>query len=113
MADKRRVGVIGRTDKGGYGHGIDTVWKHIPDCEVVDLDAGCCGMAGSFGYEREHYELSQTVGQRKLFPSVQDASGDVLIIASGFSFRHQIEHFTARKAVHPAVALGALFHGNV
>jgi len=80
----------------------------IPESEVVDLDAGCCGMAGSFGYEREHYAISQAVGERKLFPAVRGAKPGSTIVAPGFSCRHQIAHFTGVAAVHPAVLLRSL-----
>jgi FAD/FMN-containing dehydrogenase/Fe-S oxidoreductase len=76
----------------------------IPGAEVGDLDAGCCGMAGAFGYEREHYEVSRQVGEQRLFPALR-AEGDAVVAAPGFSCRLQIEHFTARKAVHPASLL--------
>jgi Fe-S oxidoreductase len=65
---------------------------------VTTVDSGCCGMAGSFGYE--HYEVSMAIGERVLFPAVRKAS-DATIIAPGFSCRHQIEHGTGRKAIHP------------
>jgi Fe-S oxidoreductase len=87
--------------------------SRIPDCEVIDLDAGCCGMAGSFGYEREHYEISRAVGDRRLFPAVRAASLQTLVVASGFSCRHQLAHFTATSAVHPAVALQKLIEGKM
>jgi Fe-S oxidoreductase len=77
-------------------------------CEVVDLDAGCCGMAGSFGYEREHYDVSKAVGERKLFPAIRDRAAGTVVVATGFSCRHQIEHFTGVRAVHPAVLLRSL-----
>jgi Fe-S oxidoreductase len=77
----------------------------IPGCEVIDLDAGCCGMAGSFGYEREHYDISRAVGERKLFPAVRGAAAGTVVVAPGFSCRHQLEHFTDAKPVHPAVLL--------
>ncbi|MDX1408184.1 MAG: heterodisulfide reductase-related iron-sulfur binding cluster, partial [Saprospiraceae bacterium] len=66
---------------------------------VTEPDSGCCGMAGSFGYEREHYEISQRIGDRVLFGAIADRP-DALIVAAGFSCRHQIAHFTGRKAVH-------------
>jgi Fe-S oxidoreductase len=81
----------------------------VPGCEPIDLDAGCCGMAGSFGYEREHYDLSRAVGERKLFPAVRAASQTAVVIASGFSCRNQLQHFTGRTAVHPAVFLDKRF----
>ena len=83
------------------------VLSRIPDAEVTDLDAGCCGMAGSFGYEREHYEVSRLVGEHRLFPALRNAPPGAPIAAPGFSCRLQIEHFTGRKPVHPAVLLGS------
>jgi Fe-S oxidoreductase len=82
--------------------------KRVPDAEVVSLDAGCCGMAGSFGYEKEHYEVSRLVGEHRLFPALRAASEETPIVANGFSCRLQIQHFTGRKAVHPAVLLAGL-----
>jgi FAD/FMN-containing dehydrogenase/Fe-S oxidoreductase len=76
--------------------------RSIPDAEVIDLDAGCCGMAGAFGYEKEHYEISRLVGEQRLFPALRQANPDTVVIASGFSCRMQIEHFTSRTALHPA-----------
>src|SRR5439155_10589534 len=80
----------------------------IPGAEVIDLDAGCCGMAGSFGYEKEHYEISRQIGELKLFPAIRAADAETVIVASGFSCRQQIEHSTGRKAVHPAELLASL-----
>lgn len=82
--------------------------KRIPDAEVTALDAGCCGMAGSFGYEKEHYEVSRLVGEQRLFPALRKASAETAIVAPGFSCRLQIQHFTGRKAVHPALLLAEL-----
>jgi FAD/FMN-containing dehydrogenase/Fe-S oxidoreductase len=78
---------------------------HIPGVKVADLDAGCCGLAGSFGYEKEHYEVSLQVGQQRLFPALRQAPADAAIVASGFSCRLQIAHATGRTAVHPSVLL--------
>lgn len=85
-----------------------SLFGRVPSCEVTELDAGCCGMAGSFGYEREHYEISQAVGERKLFPAVRAAPPGSTVVASGFSCRHQLAHFTGMTAVHPAVFLHSL-----
>jgi Fe-S oxidoreductase len=82
--------------------------QRIPGAEVIDLDAGCCGMAGSFGYEKEHYEISRLVGEQRLFPAIRAAAPDDVIVAPGFSCRLQIEHFTGRHAVHPATLLQSL-----
>jgi FAD/FMN-containing dehydrogenase/Fe-S oxidoreductase len=83
------------------------VLKFLPGCAVLDLDAGCCGMAGSFGYELEHYDVSRMVGERRLFPALREAQADDLIVAPGFSCRLQIRHFTGREAIHPALVLHA------
>lgn len=69
------------------------------------LDAGCCGMAGSFGFDKIHYEVSLRVGERVLLPAVRHASPDTLIVADGFSCREQIRQRTPRKAYHFAELL--------
>ncbi|NNF01755.1 MAG: FAD-binding protein [Bacteroidia bacterium] len=74
----------------------------IPKHYKVELIAsGCCGMAGSFGYEKEHYEVSMAMGELALFPAVRNASFDSKIAASGTSCRHQILDGTGRQALHP------------
>jgi Fe-S oxidoreductase len=73
--------------------------------EVSEVDSGCCGMAGSFGFEKEHYDLSLKIGNRRLAPAVKAAASDVEIVAPGISCRQQIEHLTGRKAKHPAELL--------
>ncbi|GAB3929580.1 FAD-binding and (Fe-S)-binding domain-containing protein [Larkinella terrae] len=73
--------------------------------EVQLIPSGCCGMAGSFGYEKEHYELSMQVGELVLFPTVRQQPAEVLIAAPGTSCRHQIKDGTGRVAQHPAVIL--------
>jgi hypothetical protein len=69
------------------------------------IPSGCCGMAGSFGYEAEHYDLSMQIGELVLFPSVRQTTDDVIISAAGTSCRHQIKDGTGRKAQHPAEIL--------
>lgn len=69
--------------------------------EVEEIKSGCCGMAGSFGYEAEHYEVSMKVGELVLFPEVRKTPDDVLIAAPGTSCRHQIKDGTGRNAYHP------------
>jgi FAD/FMN-containing dehydrogenase/Fe-S oxidoreductase len=66
------------------------------------LESGCCGMAGSFGFERDHYDVSMKVGERVLLPAVRRAPKDTLIVADGFSCRTQIEQATSRRALHLA-----------
>ncbi len=73
----------------------------FPNTEVVELDAGCCGMAGSFGFESEHYELSMRIGGMRLFPAVRREPAETLIAATGVSCRQQITHGTGRSARHP------------
>ena len=73
--------------------------------KVHMIPSGCCGMAGSFGYEKEHYELSMQIGELVLFPSVRETPSDVLIAAPGTSCRHQIHDGTGRAAQHPAAVL--------
>jgi Fe-S oxidoreductase len=80
----------------------------IPGASVVDLDAGCCGMAGSFGYGHDHYEVSRAIGERKLFPAVRAKAEGSVVVAAGTSCRHQIADFTGEKAMHPAVLLESL-----
>ncbi len=74
---------------------------------VETIPSGCCGMAGSFGYEREHFELSMQIGELVLLPAVRDAAADVIIAAPGTSCRHQIKDGTGRTALHPVEILHA------
>ena len=74
----------------------------LTGCAVEEVDSGCCGMAGSFGYESEHYETSQAMGERRLLPAVRAADKSTTIVAAGVSCRQQIRHFTGRQALHPA-----------
>ncbi|WP_282122288.1 FAD-binding and (Fe-S)-binding domain-containing protein [Algibacter mikhailovii] len=75
--------------------------------KVTIIPSGCCGMAGSFGYEKEHYEVSMTVGEQTLFPAIRKASEEVIIAANGTSCRHQIKDGTQREAKHPISVLKA------
>ena len=78
----------------------------IPDnYHVEEIPSGCCGMAGSFGYEKEHYDLSMKVGELVLFPAIRTAGEEILVVAPGTSCRHQIKDGTGRKALHPAEVL--------
>jgi FAD/FMN-containing dehydrogenase/Fe-S oxidoreductase len=69
------------------------------------LPTGCCGMAGSFGYEKEHYDISQQVGELVLFPALRGMSGETQVVAAGTSCRHQIKDGVGKKAFHPAEIL--------
>jgi Fe-S oxidoreductase len=85
-----------------------TMLAHISGTTVVDLDAGCCGMAGSFGYSHDHYDVSRKIGERKLFPAVRNKGDDAVVVAAGTSCRHQITDFTGETAIHPAILLDSL-----
>ena len=82
--------------------------SRIPSCTAVDLDAGCCGMAGSFGYACEHYDISRRIGERRLLPAARAMTAGTVLVASGVSCRQQVTHFTGARAVHPAVLLRSL-----
>jgi FAD/FMN-containing dehydrogenase/Fe-S oxidoreductase len=85
-----------------------TLLSAIPGTTVTDVDAGCCGMAGSFGYAREHFDVSKAIGERKLFPAVRAKSPDTVVVAAGTSCRHQVHDFTGVTPVHPIVLLQTL-----
>jgi len=73
--------------------------------KVETIPSGCCGMAGSFGYEKEHYDISMQIGELVLFPSVRNSSIDTIIAAPGTSCRHQVKDGTGRHAKHPVEIL--------
>jgi Fe-S oxidoreductase len=79
----------------------------LPGYSVEAIDAGCCGMAGSFGYEAEHTDVSKQMAEQRLAPAVRAAEDDTLIAAPGFSCRSQIKDVTDRTAQHPAELLWA------
>jgi len=79
--------------------------QSLKETDLSEVDSGCCGMAGSFGYEKKHYEISKKIGENRLFPAVRKASAETEIVASGFSCRAQIRHFTGRTAKHLAQVL--------
>ncbi len=86
--------------KALYGTaGMKNVLAHS-GCSVKEIPSGCCGMAGSFGYEKEHYEISRKIGENVLFPAVNSMKAGTTVVANGFSCRHQIEHFTGVKPKH-------------
>jgi FAD/FMN-containing dehydrogenase/Fe-S oxidoreductase len=81
--------------------------------EVEEIASGCCGMAGSFGYEAEHYDVSMKIGNQRLFPAVQAADASTEIVADGISCRQQIHHATGRRARHLVEVLwDAVAHPN-
>ena len=80
----------------------------VPGAVVTDLDAGCCGMAGSFGYTRDHYDVSRAIGERKLLPTARALDARSVLVAAGTSCRHQVHDLAGAAAVHPAVLLRSL-----
>jgi Fe-S oxidoreductase len=79
--------------------------QHIPGASVREIDSGCCGMAGSFGYEAEHFAISQAIGERALFPAVRSVAQGTQVVAMGTSCRQQIHDGTGRRARHLAEVL--------
>ena len=80
---------------------LEALLRRVPRLDLEFLDTSCCGMAGSFGYEREHYDVSEACAERILAPAVRAAAPDAVVLAPGFSCRQQIAHFTGREARHP------------
>ncbi|HUF10454.1 MAG TPA: FAD-linked oxidase C-terminal domain-containing protein [Rhodothermales bacterium] len=104
--DVRKLVIHGHChQKSLVGMGPAVAALSLPGHSVTVVDSGCCGMAGSFGYEREHYEWSIKMAERVLAPAVRDAPEETVIVASGTSCRAQIEHCTGRQALHPAQVL--------
>jgi FAD/FMN-containing dehydrogenase/Fe-S oxidoreductase len=92
----------------GLARAAQALLSRIPGATVTDLDAGCCGMAGSFGYTREHYDVSRAIGELKLLPAARALSADAVLVAAGTSCRHQVADFAGVRAVHPATLLQSL-----
>jgi FAD/FMN-containing dehydrogenase/Fe-S oxidoreductase len=86
--------------KALYGTEASKMLFGRTDQLVGEIPSGCCGMAGSFGYEKEHYEISEKIGESILFPAVRSKDKNTTVIANGFSCRHQIAHFTGVKPKH-------------
>jgi Fe-S oxidoreductase/FAD/FMN-containing dehydrogenase len=84
---------------------LNKVLTKLPNATIEEIQSGCCGMAGSFGYEREHYAVSMACGEDRLLPAVRAADVTTTIVASGTSCRHQIVDGIGRTAIHPMVAL--------
>ena len=77
-----------------------SVLRSIEGCETVEINSGCCGMAGSFGYETEHYDISMRIGEMSLFPTIRNQEGDFVVVAEGVSCRQQIERGVNKRARH-------------
>ena len=110
--EKRKILLHGHCHQKALSSTDVSAWAlGLPEnYEVEVIPSGCCGMAGSFGYEREHFEVSMQIGELVLFPAVRTAGEEVVIAAPGTSCRHQILDGTGRKALHPAEVLWAALH---
>ena len=84
--------------------------ERIPGVSVSDLDAGCCGMAGSFGYAREHFDLSRQIGERRLLPAARSLTQGEVLVAAGTSCRRQVADLAGVRALHPAELLKSLLN---
>jgi Fe-S oxidoreductase len=96
---QKSMGMLGATT---------TLLSRIPSATVVDLDAGCCGMAGSFGYSREHYDVSVSIANRRLLPAAKAMQPGDVLVAPGTSCRHQVAELSGVEAMHPAVLIRSL-----
>jgi Fe-S oxidoreductase len=85
-------------------HDEETLLRQM-GLDLTALDSGCCGMAGAFGFERDHYQISLDVGERVLLPAVRKADKETLLLTDGFSCREQITQATGRRTLHLAEAL--------
>ncbi|WP_404298602.1 FAD-binding and (Fe-S)-binding domain-containing protein [Halomonas sp.] len=81
---------------------VEAVLSWIPDLEVETIESSCCGMAGSFGYEVEHYDASLAMAELSLLPAIREADDDAVLVADGTSCRHQIRDGSGREALHVA-----------
>jgi Fe-S oxidoreductase len=101
---QRRVLLHGHCHQKAFGlvSTVEQVLGWIPDLEVETIESSCCGMAGSFGYDAEHYDVSMRMGELALLPKVREAAAETLIAADGFSCRHQIRDGAQRTGLHVA-----------
>ena len=107
-ADKQPVLFHGHChQKALIGMGPSMSLLSAAGCDTTESGAGCCGMAGSFGYEEEHYEVSKKISEDRLIPAVNAADAETIIAVTGVSCRQQIEHFSERKTRHIAEVLAA------
>jgi Fe-S oxidoreductase len=101
-SDEKEINLHGHChQKALYGtKPMNEILAKISGLKSKEINSGCCGMAGSFGYEKEHYEISEKIGSEDLFTPIMEMSESTTVVACGFSCRHQIEHFTGRKPKH-------------
>ena len=92
---------------------VEAALRLVPGLAVEPIVSSCCGMAGAFGYEAEHFDISMQMAEASLLLSVRKAPADTIVVADGTSCRHQIHDGTGRAALHVARVLGAaLKHGT-
>jgi Fe-S oxidoreductase len=104
---RRRALLHGHCHQKAFGlmPAVQETLKLVPGLELETVESSCCGMAGTFGYQAETYEVSQAMAERNLLPAVRKAPGEVLLVADGFSCRHQIHGGTGRAVMHVAELL--------
>ena len=104
---EKKVLLHGHCHQKAFGDmsSVEQLLRQIPDLDLNIINSSCCGMAGAFGYEAEHYETSIKMAELDLLPAVRDADKDCLIVADGTSCRHQISDGSQRKALHVAQVL--------
>jgi Fe-S oxidoreductase len=109
---KREAWVHGHCHQKALGAFPDVVGalQLVPGLSVKTIESSCCGMAGSFGYEAEHYDVSMRMAEQSLLPAVRSAPPEALIVADGTSCRHQIADGAGRGAVHVARVLESALH---
>lgn len=105
--EKRNIKLHGHCQQKALSSVVPTVkLLSFPENYFVEvIPSGCCGMAGSFGYEKEHYEVSMKIGELVLFPVIRNCKEEIIIAAPGTSCRHQIKDGTKKKALHPVEIL--------
>ena len=105
--DHKKALLHGHCHQKAFGamSAVQTVLGLVPGLKVETVESSCCGMAGSFGYEKEHYEVSMKMAEAALLPAVRKADPDTLLVADGTSCRHQIADGTRREAMHVARVL--------
>ena len=105
--EKRNIVLHGHCHQKALSSSDPTLWAlSLPtNYHVEYLDTGCCGMAGSFGFEKEHFDISQQVAEQSLFPNLRKTNESTIIAALGTSCRHQIKDGLNKKAYHPVEIL--------
>jgi FAD/FMN-containing dehydrogenase/Fe-S oxidoreductase len=105
--DKKHALLHGHCHQKAFGvmSSVEEVLSWIPELKTVTIESSCCGMAGAFGYEAAHYDVSMKMGELALLPKVRSADADTIIVADGTSCRHQIEDGAKKYSMHVAVVL--------